>query len=260
MSTYNSYPENPNYGSGCFRRRIQLRASEFQVIAELEDHNHGFRLTLDHDGSTVTAINAETLRIPFSTCPGAVTPLQGLVGLPVTQDSQVLLAHSNPTANCTHLYDLCLLAIAQAARGEGERVYDMRIDDETGEQGGIAEVRVNDELVHRWRCRDWTILEPAEFAGNVLFKGFTAWAGRAFQGEEQRAAFALQKAYFVSSARRYDLDAMAGEAANDSREVMYGACYTYTSPQIEQAYRVAGTVRDFSHSEQHLLTFKDVTP
>ena len=244
MSTYNSYPENPDYGSGCFRRRIRLRASQHQVIAELEDHNHSFRLILDHDGTSVTAINADTLRIPFSTCPGAIAPLQALTGLPITEDSQALLARSNPSANCTHLYDLSLLAIAQAARGAGERIYDIRIDDEDGENSSIAEIFVNGERVHRWRCREWTILEPAA----------------AFSGEAQRAAFALQKGYFVSSARRYDLNAMAGEAANDSREFMYGACYTYTSPQIEQATRVADSVRDFSDAEHQLLQFQEVTP
>lgn len=257
MSTYNSYPDNPSYGSGCFRRRIRLRAEGQRVIAELEDHNHGFRIKLDHDNQLVTRIDAETLRIPFSTCPGAVVPLRELEGLPVTDDTDALLAQSNPSANCTHMYDLSLLAIAQAARGPGQRVYDMCISDEQGEDGGIAEIKVNGETLHRWRCRDWTILEPAELAGKVLFKGFTHWANATFSGEARRAAFALQKAYFVSSARRYDLNAMAGEAANDSREFMYGACYTYTSPQIEKALRVPDSVKDFSDTEHQLLQFHE---
>ena len=50
MSTFNDYPLNPEYGEGCFRRHIRLRASESEVLAELEDHHHAFRLTLQHDG------------------------------------------------------------------------------------------------------------------------------------------------------------------------------------------------------------------
>lgn len=256
MSTMESYPDNPSYGSGSFRRRIRLRASDTEVLAELEDHNHGFRLRLQHDGQQVTAIDAETMRIPFSTCPGAVKPLRELCGLPITEDSQQLIANSKPSANCTHLYDLSLLAIAQAARGPGERLYDICISDETDEQPSAAEIRLDGQLLHRWLCRDWSIVEPAELAGNVLYKGFTTWANAAFSGEAQRAAFALQKGYFVASARRYDLDAMAGEAANDAREIMYGACYTYTSPQIEQAQRLASSVRDFSDTAEQLLEFR----
>ncbi len=257
MSTFESYPENPSYGSGCFRRRIRLHATDREVIAELEDHHHGFRLRLQHDGQQVTAVDAETLRIPFSTCPGAVEPLRKLRGLPISADSQTLLSQSDPAANCTHLYDLCLLAIARAASGPGEHLYDICIGDETETRAGVAEIHLNGQLLHRWLCRDWTIIEPSELAGKALYKGFSSWANAAFSGDAQRAAFALQKGYFVSSARRYDMDAMAGEAANDSRDFMYGACYTYTSPQIDQAKRLANTVRDFSHAEEQLLQFRN---
>lgn len=257
MSTFNDYPLNLEYGEGCFRRHIRLRASESEVLAELEDHHHAFRLTLQHDGQQLTAIHAETLRIPFSTCPGAVEPLQALRGLPISDDSDLLIANSNPTANCTHLYDLALLAIAQAARGPGERNYEIRIDDEQGDAPNAAEICVDGELVHRWLCRDWVIQAPEALAGNVLFKGFTKWAGTTFSGDAKRAAFALQKGYFVASARRYNLNAIAGEAANDARDYMYGACYTYTSPQIEKAVRLPDTVFDFNRAPEQLLRFRD---
>ena len=75
--------------------------------------------------------------------------------------------------------------------------------------------------------------------------------------EQSEAAFALQKGYFVASARRYNLNAIAGEAANDARDYMYGACYTYTSPQIEKAVRLPDTVFDFNRAPEQLLRFRD---
>ena len=44
MSTFNDYPLNPEYGEGCFRRHIRLRASESEVLAEFMDENVAVKL------------------------------------------------------------------------------------------------------------------------------------------------------------------------------------------------------------------------
>lgn len=67
---------DPDYGQGAFRRALRLRVVAGQVLVDLEDANHAFRLRLLHDGQQVTDIEAETLRHPFVTCAEAVGPLR----------------------------------------------------------------------------------------------------------------------------------------------------------------------------------------
>ena len=40
----------------------------------------------------------------------------------------------NPKANCTHLYDLTLLALQHSLRNEEERIYDIDIPDEDADK------------------------------------------------------------------------------------------------------------------------------
>lgn len=254
MSSFANYPLNPDYGQGCYRRRIKLQQQANRVVAELEDCNHGFRCTVFHDGVRITDIRSETLRIPFDTCPGAVEPLKTLIGLALFDDVTEILPHININENCTHLLDLCLLATAHAKRSEGDAVYDIRVTDEQDEQAAISEIFLNGELIHCWHTKNWSIVAPVELKDRVLYKGFSQWAGSQFQGREREAAFALQKGYFVASARRFDTDALAGGKATNE-PVMKGVCHSYSSPQVEAASRLGHTTRDFSDAPEQLLTF-----
>lgn len=254
MSSFANYPLNPDYGLGCYRRRIKLQQQANCVVAELEDCNHGFRCTVFHDGERITDIRSETLRIPFDTCPGAVVPLQKLIGLALFDDVTEILPEININENCTHLLDLCLLAVAHAKRNDGEYIYDIRVTDEQDEQAALSEISLNGKLVHSWQTKNWTIIGPDALRDRVLYKGFSQWAGQQFQGLEREAAFALQKGYFVASARRYDTDALAGGRATNE-PVMMGVCHSYSSPQVEAASRLGHTTRDFSNTPEQLLKF-----
>lgn len=249
------FPPNPDYGSGCFRRRIRLTGSDNQVTAELEDNCHGFRAVLHHDGQRITALDPETLRIPYNTCAGATRPIQALVGIAVGSDPKSINESVNPFSNCTHLFDLCVLAIAHAARGPVTRIYDVVVDDEQGESAAAAIVYLDGKEILRFTTRQWELLGPPALKGKPLFRGFAAWANDYFQGDEREAAFVLQKGYFVSSARRIDSPKIEGSRAGDHPHIA-GACHTYSEGVIEQAVRLANTVRDFSDCPEQLLRFK----
>ncbi len=261
MTESEEYPRNPRYGEGCYRRRSALSASEGQTRGELEDDNHAFGVTISHDGHTVTAITPEIRRIPFSTCTGAGTPLQQLIGLDITHNAKTLIQQASPQANCTHLFDLSILAICQTARylaqGERERCYDILLTDQVDGQPAQCEIQRNGQAIHQWKTQDWQITSPPELAGKVLYKGFREWAEQTFTGDEAEAAFALQKGYFVGNARQYNLQALGGETALSHKDYMYGVCYTYSSPQIEHAVRLSGTVRDFTDTPEQLLRFAE---
>ncbi len=246
--------KNPAYGSGRFRRAIRLTGSTGRVTGELEDDCHGFRVNLRHDGVRVTEISGQALRIPMTTCSGASEPLKALTGIPIDTDASAIVSQVDPRANCTHMYDLAVLAIAHANRGTCVRRYDVTVEDDCGD-GSELIVRRDGDVIHHWLAKDYAIAEPAEFAGNPLMQGFAAWATKHYSGEEREAAFVGQKGFFVSRAREYDMNDLSGHEARDVPH-QKGACYSYSAPQVDVAVRLA-TVRDFSDTPERLLQFVD---
>lgn len=258
------YPRNPGYGSGIFRRRIRLtriglsqtgpcEATE-QVLGELEDCNHGFRVRVYHDGDKVVAIEPEFMRIPFTTCATADLPLQKLVGATLQSDSKVLARFARPGSNCTHLLDLSLLAIAHAGGSDNLTQWDVEVTDESDDASQLKVLR-NGAVIHHWQAREFALTGPAPLAGNTLFKGFSGWANELFSGLEHEAAHILQKGYYVAQARRYDVDSKAGELAIQ-HDTMLGNCHTYSAEFASKAIRNANTIRDFTADPEQLLKFR----
>ena len=247
------YSHNPHYGEGTFRRRIRLQGQPGKVIAELEDCYHGFRSTVYHDGNTVTDIKAEALRIPLTSCGGATEPIKALIGSPLTFSAMDCHRQVDPRANCTHLYDLTVLAIGHCSRGEVVRQYDVSVDDEK-DRVEQSTVQCNGRTVLSWQTRDWAIQSPEQLASKPLYKGFAAWANKTFIGDEREAAFVLQKGYFVSRARMYDMDKLVGTPAA-AQTSMLGVCYSYSPGVVDTAFRTAATTRDFTDTPEQLLKF-----
>ncbi len=249
------YPRNPLYGTGQYRRRIRLEQGDGVVYGALEDTNHGFTVSVHHNGTHVTAIEAEAKRIPYTTCPGAVNPIKGYVGVPIDTGLRELNLHMPPSSNCTHLLDLTLQAIRHAGSASAILQWDITVTDQTDSEDCICTVWRNGEQIFQWQARDLQLTRPVELAGRPFYLGFGKWASKHFATDDLEAAFMLQKGYFVSLARIFDVKAMAGEPALASQQGMGGACYTYSSPQIEQGVRTADGVRDFSDCEEKLLKF-----
>lgn len=253
------YPINPNYGQGVFHRKLRFSHGNDDkgqfVFAELEDCNHGFCIKLYHQDSLITAIEPEAKRIPLSTCAGAAEPLKALVGKSVQDSSKRLHETMNPQGNCTHWLDLSIWAMSYAASVDKSlKVYHIQIPDEL-ESGTACKLYLNDELLLDWIVKDWVIQSPEIYHGKPFYKGFASWANDIKKKEQREAAFILQKGYFVSRARLYDIEALAGEKA-DNHSMMIGACYSYSAPRVHVAERTSGTVRDFTHNEAQLLDFK----
>jgi hypothetical protein len=244
---------SPDYGSGVFRRRVRLENRPRQVTAELEDINHGFRLTLSHDGQRVTDIAAEPIRYPFDTCPGAVAMLKPLVGCALDSESSALRRTLPPGQNCTHLYDLALLALAHSARPARDRIYDVTVPDEI-EDGALVTLNCDGVAVHEWRVRSHHLVEPPLLAGNPMQKGFYRWASEEFSGDSLEAAQVLQRGYFVAQSRRYDYMNSGGRLAKNDN-MPDGACYSYNTGVVEQAVHTAGMARDFTDAADQLLKF-----
>lgn len=236
------FPPNPDFGRGATRRQILLVNAPGRVDAALADPFHEMRCELEHDGTRVTDIRGETIRIPNSSCPGAVRVLRELIGLPLHSDGEAFFGDGRAKRHCTHLLDLAVLAIAQAARPERERRYEAVAPDELDAPVTI-EVRRNGAPVHTWEARDGCITAPAALAGRPLRAGFAAWAPQHFGADDLEAATVLARTYMIAIGRRYLTDALEGRPISLNR-VLAGACYSYAPERIAEGVYRSDNVRE----------------
>lgn len=237
-------PRRADYGSGAYRRRILLIAEGHRVSGELEDDFHHFRARLEHDGERVTRAEGDALRVPWTTCPGAVDVLARLVGLPLSRSLRAAAAHTEPREQCTHLFDAAALAVGFASLGtDGRRVWEAVVPDR---QGGLttATLTRDGEPLLRWEMDRQRITGPAPFEDRPLIGGFGRWAEAQLTADLAEAAQILQRAVFIANGRRHDLDSL--DRAEQRRHVMGDACHTYSPTHVLHAVRVKGSVRDLT--------------
>ncbi len=248
-----SVPLNPDYGKGIYRRCILLCNQAGKTTAELEDNNHAFRILLSHDGEAVTGISAETIRVPVNTCGGAVNLLQDLVGARLSASPRAIIGYTKRRANCTHLYDLAVLAISQAWRGETRRRYDIEIPDEV-EGITTSNIRRNGQTALRWTLKNNVIQSPELFRGLNAVQGIRPWLEKNLEGDELEEALTLQQGHFVALTRPYNLNAIGGHRVVEDT-MMKGVCYAYGPGIIEKGYCLANTVKDFTRTPEQMLQF-----
>jgi hypothetical protein len=226
-------------------RRIDLvTRSATRVDGELEDNFHHFRVSLEHDGERVTAIDGDAVRHPWSTCPEALDPLRDLLGAPVTREAAVIAAHADARRTCTHWFDLSGLAVAQAAAGRDRRRYDVTIPDRDAEGRTTAALARDGAEVLHWDIDFQSVLGPDPFTGQGTGRGFLAWAAATFVGDPdaEEAAAVLRRACRISMARLMDLDQF--ERAAEVGQGMEGTCHSFAPAVVDRALRVRGSSRD----------------
>ncbi len=250
---YNYLPINSDYGTGLFRRGVRLTGRPGEVFAEVEDPYHGMRCTLRHDGERITDIVGEVVRAPFTTCPEASAPIKKLIGLELALSARDSPRRGDPRGNCTHLFDLALLAIAHASRRSEVREYAIEISDENTEPA-CAKVWLNGQLQHEWRIRSGQLVDPPEIAGRPVLEGFLVFATTLFEGDKLEAARVLQKGYFVAQVRRYDVFSLKGQGA-ESETAMLGSCWSFSDAVVPRAIRVGDNERDFNSNPEAVLRF-----
>ena len=97
-----------------FRRRWRIEPNEDRITAALEDDIHCMAVTLHHDGDTIRSVEAVMDRWPWHTCPGAEAVVRDtFIGVKLAEAAR----RGEKQANCTHLYDLALLAAGHAGDG-----------------------------------------------------------------------------------------------------------------------------------------------
>lgn len=224
--------------SGAFMRRVLLDAGDGQVSASLEDDFHHFKVELAHDGRVVTAVQADAVRHPWTTCPQAGAQLQALVGCSVAARAQ---AGIDPHQQCTHQYDLALMALAQGVRG-GQREYLARVDDPVDGRQQATLVR-DGALCLTWTLEGSTIVSGSYLQGANLRKlDMTAIADT----DLAEAVMLLRRSVMVAGGRGIDFDIYPSLEVFAGR--MTGACYAFQPQRLAEGRRVKKSVRDFSPS------------
>jgi hypothetical protein len=215
-----------------FRRRIRIVPDDGAVTAALEDDFHCMTVVLHHDGERISAVEARTIRAPWSTCPGAE---------PVLRDTftGVALAEAGrrgaKQANCTHLHDLAVFAAAHADEPV-PITYDVLVADPV-DGASAAEIRRGGAAVLAWTLDGMTLTAPPELAGRTLF-ALRDWIAALPSGQRE-AARILQWACLIAHGRQIPL----AEQSDATR--MPPNCYTFQPDRAPQAMRV-GAIVDFS--------------
>jgi hypothetical protein len=245
-------------GVGCYRRRIRLASLTpassgspgFAVRAELEDDFHHFVVVVGHDGARVTSVGTESIRYPWSTCPMAEQELAGIVGMALSDRVTAVGQVVRGSSNCTHMFDLAGLAVAQAGSGRSAREYEMEVSDRIEAKGHALLLR-DGRRVLSWVLDGSWIVDPPPFAGQKLRGGFVPWAEQTLPPDEAEAAIVLRRGCEIAFGRRHPLDHLD----NASRLLggLSGVCFTFQPERAGGAQRMKGTAIDFTDHPEDLL-------
>ena len=215
-----------------FRRSLMAVPGSGRVVAALEDDIHCMSVALEHDGERITSVEGRMHRWPWTSCPGAAEVLQRtFVGAQLAKAARP----KEKPANCTHLYDLAVLAAAHALAERPMR-YDIAVSDPV--DGLVhAQLRCDAAPLLQWVLRDDVVIEPADAAGTPL-GALRGWIDQ-LPSEMREAARLLQWASFIAHGRWIPM-----ERQSDAT-VMPAKCYSF-QPEVAPHADRFGLVIDFS--------------
>lgn len=233
---------------GAFRRRIVIAhrpagdGQQGEARACLEDDFHHFRVTVQHGGGQVLAVQASAPRTPYTLCGSAAEQLQRLAGMPLSPLADSVNRATDASDQCTHQLDLAGLAIAAAASGRARRQYDIEVADRVDARSRAVLQRDGAPLLE-WALTGTAISGPAPFEGLSLQHGFSRWVHARLPPDEAEAAIVLRRCALISLGRGKPLDLQV-------HAMPTGLCFTQQPARAPQALRMVGSTWDFSGSDR----------
>ena len=228
-----------------FWRRFRITPEKGVIKTEVEDDFHCMGVVVYYEDGTATQIVADLIRAPWSTCPGAESKLVAtFTGKSLVDFSRV----GDKKMNCTHLYDLALLAAAHAQDKE-PTVYDILVSDPENEMRN-AEVRRNGETLLTWIEQGFHIVEPVGAAG-IRLDQLRAWIDT-LEPDLQEPARLLQWGNMLANGRIIPL-----EDQSDATK-MPASCYTFQPERAVMATRI-GEIKDFSQGDIRPLDGQEIS-
>ncbi|MDE0884792.1 MAG: hypothetical protein OSB70_04610 [Myxococcota bacterium] len=250
-------PRRADYGEGIYRRCIVLKAEEHHVRTELADDFHHFAVALSHDGEHAKRLSGEGIRVPWTTCPGALLPLRRLEGASLDLPLTELARYTDASAQCTHLFDLACLAFVHARRaragGAATRRYDITLPDRV--QGTTRARLERDGLdLLEWKIEGNRIGEasPPSFEGLELSgRPFHRFITHEVDDDLAEAAWVLRRGVFIGGGRIHDFKRV--DRGTTFQPVVGAACHTFGPDQVGQALPIHSSLRDFSAGRDKIL-------
>ncbi len=237
-----------------YRRRITLTSyDERTVVCDLEDDFHHFVVTLTHDSERVVNLACESLRWPWSTCPGAAEHLLLLVGTSLSVRFTNPKRSADAHLNCTHQFDAASHAITHAANNRTYRQYDAEIASLLLNSSGLHNrLWVDGKLHHDWvmKAGEAPVGLPGLLADAPWRGGFMRWADANLDPDPAEIAIVLRRACDIGMGRGMTLDAIP--VASDLLERMSGVCHSMQPDIAPQGLRNLGSIRDFSSNPERL--------
>jgi hypothetical protein len=223
-----------------YRRRFRIIPAADRVTTAMEDDYHCMVVTLHHDGTKVTQVDADLRRAPWTTCPGAPARLvETFAGVALAD----VAARGEKQTNCTHLHDLAVLAAAHAGDSAPSQI-DIYVSDRDADGRNVAELHRNGGLAMRWEIDGFELVDPAEIAGMPLMK-LRPWI-ESLGPVDKEAAKLLQWGAIVAHGRAKPI------ADQSDASKMPPNCYTFQPDNAGKAVRV-GQIIDFSTGETEPL-------
>lgn len=244
---------------GRLRRLIDLRTEpDGAAVGWLEDDFHHFGVTIEHTDGIITDVRATASRAPFTTCPAAASGLKGMIGHKLAPRSTEVGRMVPMRQQCTHMFDLAGLVMAQLASGRRHRRYEAIVEDREivgWEQGhrrllgpGTARLLCDGREVLFWEIDRRAITGPGEWAGQPLVEGFRERT-EAMDVEAAEHATVLRRAVMVASGRSLDPDLYP--TARDRGQS--GVCYTFLEENRDSGKRVFGNTLNYEASDAGML-------
>lgn len=254
---------------GCYRRKIDLRnENKTTAVGWLEDDFHHFGITIRHDGRVVSEVRASAQRVPWTTCPGALEAIKELVGKPLVARASDIGRLVEMRKQCTHLFDLAGLVLAQALRSTApQRRYEVEMPDRTVARwdrsgllalafgpGRVVLRRDGDQVMH-WELDGERITGPSMYGGQSLQEGFRAWT-EAMPLDEAEYATILRRAVMVGSGRLVSMDGIVSTKQMNRG----GVCFTFQPEHREHARFIQASRLDFTNRKELMLAELNSVP
>jgi hypothetical protein len=226
-----------------FWRRIEVHPQPGSVSAGVEDDVHRFHVRIAHRDGTITRVDTEEPRVPYTTCPGAGAFLRSeLTGRRLDD-----IARLDAKQHCTHLFDIAVLAVRLVEERALQR-FDIRVGDRIDERT-TATLSLNDVEMLRWYLEGTSIVGPKPWSGREL-RQLSRWESELSPRDALHARL-LRMGAMVSNARQ----SPPVERATDLGPGRLGACFTHSLPRALEAVRASTERRDFSQGGAPLADF-----
>lgn len=231
-----------------FFRRVIFDVTATTCRVAMEDEHHYFILELGHDGERITSVASTARRTPWTLCPEAERQLQMFVGQPLRQRIAVTLPEIDSKQQCTHQYDLLMVALSQALR-PGRREYIAKVVGAMHEHRH-AELWLDGEKLLDWRLRG-TLIESDDTCNQRDLRNIMPWADEHLDDRTLEALFVQRRAVMVAASKGFNLDLIPN--AGVAMRARAGACFVFQPERAESALRIVGSTRGDVQGAEDLL-------